>query len=188
MNGSVQSEGAVLRRPFVSRRFSPLLFAAILIAFALPFATVSCKGPPVEFTGYELAAWKVDQTSPPATTDDGKSLPKAIEGKASFWADLVLMAAVIGFGLGLAGRRGAGICATLGLVGIAFLFGQLFQPLGPDIETGLGFELAAGLYLALGVWHAAFAIGRRSARRAEAGALSPWPPSGMTETKRDHVP
>jgi hypothetical protein len=59
------------------------MFAVIVIAFALPFGTVSCEGPPVSFTGYELATWRVQQTSPPATTDDGKSLPGEVERRSS---------------------------------------------------------------------------------------------------------
>jgi hypothetical protein len=82
-DAATQNEGAVRpSRPLVSRRVSPVLFAVILFAFALPFGTVSCEGPPVKFTGYQLATWQVPETTPPATTDDGKNLKDAVESRA----------------------------------------------------------------------------------------------------------
>lgn len=159
--GTQQNEGAVRpRRPVVSRRFSPALFAAILVAFAMPFGTVSCQGPEVQFTGYELATWRVQQTNPPATTDDGKSLPDAIEHEASALAFLMLLSVVAGLGLGLAGHRGAGFAVAAGLVCAAALWSRVL-----DINSGAmderGFDLATILLLLLGLWHAALAIRRR---------------------------
>jgi len=160
-DGAVQSEGAVrLRRPLISRKISPALFTVILVAFALPFGTVSCEGPPVKFTGYELATWHVQQTSPPATTDDGKSLPAEIEHKGSIDALLMLGGAVVGLALGLVGRRGAGFAVAVGLFGSAALWSNVFQMFGPDIQPKIGFELASGSYALLGIWHAALAIRR----------------------------
>jgi hypothetical protein len=163
-DGAAQTEGAVRpRRPIVSRRVSPVLFAAILVAFALPFGAVSCNGPPVKFTGYELATWRVQQTSPPATTDDGESLPNVIERKASFWALLMLIATVTGLALGLAGRRGAGFAVVAGLVGVVALMTRSGEMFGPDIEYELGFRIAAWTYVALALWHIGFAVHRRRA-------------------------
>jgi hypothetical protein len=159
---SREDEGTVLAdRPLVSRRVSPILFATILIAFALPFGTVSCEGPPVKFTGYALATWQVQQTSPPATTDDGASLPQAIEHSASFWALLMLLAAVTGLAFGLAGRRGAGFAVTAGLVGVVALAAQPLDMSAPEIDYEVGFQIAALVYSALALWHIGFAVRRR---------------------------
>jgi hypothetical protein len=164
VNGSAQIEGAARpRRPLVSRRVSPVLFAVILFAFALPFGTVSCEGPAVKFTGYQLATWQVPETAPPATTDDGANLKDAVEHRASFWALLTLGAAVAGGLLGIAGRRGGGIAASVGLAGVLMLFGAT-EPLslgGPDVKFEGGFALTAFLYCVLALWHAIVSIRRR---------------------------
>jgi hypothetical protein len=160
---AAQIEGAARpRRPLVSRRVSPVLFAVILFAFALPFGTVSCEGPPVKFTGYELATWRVQQTTPPATTDDGETLPNAVERKASFWAFLMLVATVVGFALGLAGRLGAGFSVAVGLVAVIAL-GLQSSDFGADVEYEIGFDIAAWTYVALLLWHIGFAVHRRRA-------------------------
>jgi hypothetical protein len=158
---AAHAEGAVRpRRPFISRKVSPALFAAILVAFALPFGTVQCQGPPVEFTGYELATWRVQQTTPPAKADDGESLPTVIERKGSAMAFVMLVSAVLGLVLGLAGRRGAGIAVAIGLVGAFVLWVQAL-----DINNGAepkdGLVLATVLLVVLGLWHAVLAIRRR---------------------------
>jgi hypothetical protein len=158
---SAQMGGAVPRhRPFVSRKVSPALFVAILVAFALPFGTVSCEGPPVDFTGYELATWRVQQTTPPATTDDGESLPTVIERKASAMAFVMLVSAVLGLVLGLAGCRGAGLAVAIGLFGAFVLWAQAL-----DINNGAepkdGFVLATVPLIVLALWHAVLAIRRR---------------------------
>jgi hypothetical protein len=152
--------GSVPRRRLVSRKVSPAIFVAILVAFALPFGTVSCEGPAVEFTGYELATWQVQQTTPPAVTDDGRSLPETIESQASAIAFLMLVSVLTGLVLGIAGRRGAGFATLGGLFFGALLWSRVF-----DIDSGAeprgGFELATLLLIALAFWHAVLAIRRR---------------------------
>jgi hypothetical protein len=170
-------EGAVRpRRPFVSRKVSPALFAAILFAFALPFGTVQCQGPPVEFTGYELATWRVQQTTPPAKTDDGESLPEAIEGQASAIALLMLLSAVAGLAFGLAGRRGAGFAVAGGLICALVLWSRVL-----DINSGAvdesGLQLSTALFLLLAFWHAALAI--RRARFGPSRQPTLLPPSAV---------
>jgi hypothetical protein len=174
-DAATQNEGAVRpSRPLVSRRVSPVLFAVILFAFALPFGTVSCEGPPVKFTGYQLATWQVPETTPPATTDDGKNLKDAVESRASFWALLTLGAAVAGALLGVGGRRGGGIAASVGLAGVLMLF-IATEPLsfdGPDVKFEDGFALTALLYCVLAVWHAIVSIRRRSGSDALDSAVT----------------
>jgi hypothetical protein len=164
------------RRPFISRKVSPALFAAILVAFALPFGTFQCQGPPVEFTGYELATWRVQQTSPPAKTDDGESLPAVIEREASPMALLMLTSAIAGLLLGLAGRRGAGFAAGAGLLCSAVLWSRVL-----DINSGAvdesGFQLATVVFLMLAFWHAGLAI--RRGRRMLPGEPTLLPPGAV---------
>ena len=164
------SDGAVRpRRPIVSRKFSPALFAAILVAFAMPFGTVSCDGPPVEFTGYELATWRVQQTTPPAKTDDGESLPAIIERRGSAMAFVMLVSAVAGLALGIAGHRGAGFAVLAGLVSSLVLWGEVVD-LDNGADPEAGFMLATVLFLVLAIWHAVVA-----ARRPQLGP--PRPPT-----------
>lgn len=183
ISAAAQTEGAVRpRRPFVSRRFSPVLFAAILVAFALPFGTVSCEGPPVEFTGYELATWHVQQTTPPATTDDGESLPGAIESQGSAMALLMLVSAAAGLALGLAGRRGAGLAVLAGLFGTVLLWGKVFD-INSGAEQESGFVVVTCLFLVLAFWHALLAVRRR--RLAPPRPVTVLPPGAHSWERAD---
>jgi hypothetical protein len=134
---------------------SPALFAAILVAFALPFGTVSCEGPPVSFTGYELATWRVQQTSPHSKTEKGKSLSAEIERRSSVVTLIMLLSAVVGLALGLANRLGAGVATAVGLTATALLWGRVGDPFIADIQPRIGFEVATGLYVTLSIWHVA---------------------------------
>jgi hypothetical protein len=164
-------EGVVRpRRPLLLRGVSPALFAAILIAFALPFGTVSCEGPPVSFTGYELATWRVQQTSSRSKTDEGQPLSAAIEDRSSGMAFLMLTCALAGLVLGLANRLGAGIATSAGLTATALLWMRVVDPglFSPAAQPGIGFELASAFYVALAIWH----IALRSRRRRFASAVT----------------
>jgi hypothetical protein len=99
-----------------TRYVSPTLFAGIVLAFALPFATVSCNGGAVHTTGLQLATWTVPDGHPHATTDDGGSLVHAIEHRESIWALLTLITALAGFACGAARRKGEGKAAVAGLI------------------------------------------------------------------------
>lgn len=160
------------RRPPISRIVSAALFAGILIAFALPFGTVSCEGPPVRFTGYELATSRVPETTPPATTDDGDNLKDEIEAQTSVWALFALLAAVAGLVLGLLGRRGAGIAASVGLCAMLALSATAFNT-EATVEFEAGYRGAAWLFGLAAVWQAVVAIRRRRARRRAPPMASP---------------
>jgi hypothetical protein len=140
---------------------SPVLFAAILVAFALAFGTVSCEGPPVSFTGYELATWRVHQTSSRSKTDEGKPLSAEIERRSSGVALIMLMSAVVGVALGLANRLAAGVAAAVGLTATALLWGRVGDPFIADIQPRIGFEVATALYVTLLIWHVALRSWRR---------------------------
>jgi len=169
----VRSAVLAPRRPSVARIVSAALFGAILIAFALPFGAVSCEGPPVHFTGYELATWRVPETSPPATTDDGDKLKDEIESQASIWALIALVAAVAGLAVGLLERRGAGIAASVGLFAIVTLFATAFNTMA-TVEFEEGYVSAAALFGLAASWQAVMAIRRvRARRRAPPAKRSP---------------
>jgi hypothetical protein len=93
------------------------LFAAALLAFLLPFATVSC-GDPVTFTGLELATATVG--------DDGdafveREFAAEIESYGTALALLGLAAAAAGLGLAACGVRGWGASALAALLALLLL-------------------------------------------------------------------
>ena len=93
------------------------LFAAALLAFLLPFATVSC-GDPVTFTGLELATATVgDDTH--STTE--RAFAAEIESNGTLLALLALAAAATGFGVAAFGVRGVGASALGGLLALLLL-------------------------------------------------------------------
>jgi hypothetical protein len=126
----------------------------------------------VHFTGYELATWRVPETTPPATTDDGDNLKDEIESQASVWALIALIAAVVGVALGLLGRRGAGIAASVGLFAIITLFATAFNT-NATVEFEDGYVSAAALFGLAAAWQAVIAIRRVRARRRAPPAAAP---------------
>jgi hypothetical protein len=128
----------------------------------------------VKFTGYQLATWQVPETTPAATTDDGANLKDAVEHRASFWALLTLGAALAGALLGVTGRRGGGVAAIVGLLGV-FILIIASEPLSldaPDVKFEDGFALTTLLYCLLAFWHAIVSIRRRSGSRALDSAVT----------------
>jgi len=152
-------------RSRIARWFSPTVFAGIVLAFALPFATVSCNGGPVHTTGIQLATWTVPDGHPHATTDDGGSLVREIETRESLAALLTLLTAVAGFACGVTWRRGEAIASLLGLV---FVIAMVFQSIDyADVTYEAGFVLVSLGFPLLIVWHVSAAVVRyRRARRA----------------------
>ena len=91
------------------------LLAAAVLAFLLPFGTVSC-GTPVTFTGLELATAGV-----PASSDEGHEFASEVESSGSAVALLGLLAAVAGLILAAAAVPGAGVAAIVGLLAVLLL-------------------------------------------------------------------
>ncbi|HEX2303471.1 MAG TPA: hypothetical protein VHH57_07590 [Gaiella sp.] len=91
------------------------LLAAAVLAFLLPFGTVSC-GTPVTFTGLELATAGV-----PASSDKGHEFASEVESSGSAVALLGLLAAVAGLILAAAAVPGAGVAAIVGLLAVLLL-------------------------------------------------------------------
>jgi hypothetical protein len=105
------------RSGVVARWHLPTVFAAVFIAFCLPFATVSCDKAETSFNGMQL----VTHTVPHGGTfedQDGKrsEISDRVESQSSINATLLLLVAGIGLVLGLSRRRGTGWCAGLGLI------------------------------------------------------------------------
>lgn len=118
-----------------SRGLSATLFAAALLSFLLPFGTVSCSDPPVTFTGLELATATVH--------GDDDYVVDEIESQGAFFA-LVAAAAVLAGGcLAVAGRRGQGSAATVGLVALLLLPWSGWAAMA-DLVAHSGYVLATG--------------------------------------------
>jgi hypothetical protein len=150
---------------------SPALFAVIVAAFFLPFGAGAIGGcgtaPEVEFTGLQLATWQIEEVVPEPVRDTSP-VAEAVaeyEDQNSPLALIALASAVAGAALGIAGRRGSGVCVGAGLFAIGVLgpsmTGAMEMLGGPAVETLVGYELALAFYAVLVVWHIALAVRRR---------------------------
>jgi hypothetical protein len=106
-----EAQGAArARRPFAS----PALFAVILIAFMLPFVTVSCDEQTVHATGFELATSNVAGANGLACVEEtgwffgGAPDPapscntaQKVENEGTPLALIALLCAIVGLGLSL---------------------------------------------------------------------------------------
>ena len=139
------------------------LFAAAALAFLLPFGTVSCDGDVVSFTGFELATYQVDADASSVDLRDD------VESNGSL-ALVALAASLTGLAFGAAGRRGGGLCASLGVLAMQLLFLSGVSSLATvEVRAGYWFALffmgAAGIHLLV----VRFAERRRQRMRI-------WPP------------
>jgi hypothetical protein len=150
-----------------STALSPVIYAGILLAFLLPFATVSCDDEAVTFTGVELAFGQVEEPAPGSTLDD------EIEDDAGVFAFAAVAAAVVGLALGVARRRGAGVAAGLGTAATLLLGSRASQLLGPTVDVHVGYLLALVGYFCLSLGHFVAWIRRwRAGRRTRPDAPS----------------
>jgi hypothetical protein len=151
------------------RLISGSAFAAVAIAFALPFGAVSsCDEEEVRFTGVQLVTFDV-----PPDREHGGELHVAVERRASLLALAALAIAVGGVALTVLRRKGAGWCAAAGLATIqlvAYAIGTASD--SADLFIGYGIGLAgfalAGLLL----------LANELGARVEAGR-SIWPPLAL---------
>jgi hypothetical protein len=105
------------RSGVVARWHLPTVFAAVFVAFCLPFATVSCDRAETSFTGMQLVTHTVPHGGTFEDEDSKRSeISDRVEGQSSVTATLILLVAAIGLTLGLRGRRGTGWCAGVGLI------------------------------------------------------------------------
>ena len=134
------------------------LFAAALLAFLLPFGTVSC-GTPVTFTGLELATANV--------AGDDEYVVDEANGTPALVAAVAALSAVAGLLLALAGARGQGTSALVGLLALLLL--PWMTGLA-EFQVHVGFDLAVAALATVVAWRARLLIGRRRAAR-----LRIWP-------------
>jgi hypothetical protein len=126
------------------RRVAPLAFALALLAFALPFATVSCDDAQVEASGADLVL-----RTPPETegrTPEGIELGELVVAAGGGLATAAFLAFALGL-LASAGMWQAGWAPLAGVVGVAALV-FLKTRGGPEsiaeVDTKIGAFLAAG--------------------------------------------
>jgi hypothetical protein len=133
----------------VTPRLSATAFLTAVLAFGLPFGTVSsCDGEQVQFTGVQLATFDV-----PPDPGQGGTLHQDVERNGSLPAIAVLVISVLGLGIALAGRRGAGICASLGLVFMQLLAWAILLTSDGGSDLYIGFWLTLVSLAAAAILH-----------------------------------
>lgn len=134
------------------------LFAVALLAFLLPFGTVSC-GTPVTFTGVELATANV--------TGDDELIVEEVNSTGAGPALLAALAAGAGLLLALAGVRGQGTSALVGLLALLVL--PWLTGLA-EFQVHSGFVLAAAALASVVGWRSRLLV-----RRRRSSGLRIWP-------------
>ena len=144
------------------RHLGPALFGLTLLAFLLPFATVSCGQAETTFTGIQL----VTETVPGGgSVNGGEQLGEEVEAEASPLAMAAFAAAVVGLVVTALGVvKGPGWLAAAGLISTLLLGSDGLDPFGPTINFRVGYVLTLLLFIALSVLFAARAIKRRRAK------------------------
>jgi hypothetical protein len=147
------------------RLASATTFVGAMLAFALPFGTVSsCEGEEVRFTGAQLAAFSV---APDESTTG--TLHVEVESNAGPFAVLVLLVASLGVLYAVRGLAGGGVCAAVGLLAMQLL--GIYVLLGGTLLEGFWVGLSS--LAAAGIVHLAAAVRRRrrSGRRVRGYAI-----------------
>ena len=139
-----------------SRLTASTLFAAALLAFLLPFATVSC-GEPVTFTGLELATGRVADDAPSAGQ---REFGDEIESNGTVLALIALVASAVGLVLALAQVRGVGPAAFVGALALLLLPWSAAAALA-DFAVHGGYVLATGALTAIVAIRRVDAVRRR---------------------------
>jgi len=142
------------------RLTSVTLFVAAALAFLLPFGTVSCDSDEVSFTGLELATYQVDADSSSA------DLRADVESEAGWLALIALAASLTGVFFAAVGRRGGGICASVGLLAMQLLFLSAAASLA-TVEVRAGFWLTLIALGAVSIHLLAIRLGERRRLRTK---------------------
>src|SRR5439155_21775599 len=99
------------------RVHSPLTFGLIVLAFFLPFATVSCGDAQTTFTGVQLVTRTVPQGGVIDDEGDRADISDRVEDEDSTLAAITLGLAVLGVALGVRGiQKGPGWCGSAGVL------------------------------------------------------------------------
>jgi hypothetical protein len=157
---STHGQSVTRARGFVARWHVPTVFAAVVIAFCFPFATVSCDSAATTFTGVQLVTHTVPHGGKISNDDDSgaSDISDRVEGQSSFTATLVLLVALTGVALGVARKRRTGWCALVGLV--------LTLVLGANTDLAeVTYRWGYWSTLLLFVWACLVHLGRASRRR-----------------------
>ena len=152
------------------------------MAFFLPFATVSCNGESVAFTGAQLASYSVPDSSSPGDSYQG-SLADDVEGDAAGVALVALVAALWGLAAAGVGRGKPGVAAAVGLGAMLVLLAQGALTWA-TVDYHVGFWLVLALYLGLTFSHARAALRRRRRRRATETRRTPAPRLRLPRRRR----
>jgi hypothetical protein len=150
----------------------PTVFAAVFVAFCLPFATVSCGDAQTTFTGVQLVTHTVPHggTFEDENTGETSEISDRVESRSSITATLVLLVAAAGLALGFRRKRGAGWCAFGGLTLTLFLGMNTGDWLsGPDVTYHWGYWSTLLLFL----WACLVHVGRAARRRSRDGLPPP---------------
>jgi hypothetical protein len=136
---------------------SPVVFAGIVAAFFLPFATVSCEGAETTFTGVQLVTKTVPEGG--VIDEEEGEISDRVESESSGVAAIIIFVAVAGFIIGAFGiERGPGWIAALGIILTIVLGANTEQA---DVQYLVGYKLVFALFIWAGVLHLARALGRR---------------------------
>lgn len=111
----------------------------VLLAFALPFATVSCDRDETTFTGAQLATWSVPEGGQVDARNCRDDIGACVEREGSILAAVVAVAALAGIVFGLwRTPKGEGWCAAAGLAAILLLAAQALRPRAVDVSLRSG--------------------------------------------------
>jgi hypothetical protein len=135
---------------------SPVVFAGIVAAFFLPFATVSCEGAETTFTGVQLVTKTVPEGG--VIDEEEGEISDRVESESSGVAAIIIFVAVAGFIIGAFGiERGPGWIAALGIILTIVLGANTDQA---DVQYLVGYKLVFALFIWAGVLHLARALAR----------------------------
>jgi hypothetical protein len=179
---------------------SPMLFAAIIVAFALPFVTVSCDGETAHASGLELATGSVpganglecpDETvnsfsSAPVDPEPSCNTAQKLENEGTPFALIAFLCAIAGLLVSFIPRAGRRHRERLPLI-IVTLLGGGSLGLGlidagfsaADVNLELGFWVALSLFSGLFCGYVFGLLPRRLSQRRLTG---PAVPGGIPST------
>jgi hypothetical protein len=144
-----------VRRVF-RRVHSPVVFAGIVAAFFLPFATVSCDGAETTFTGVQLVTKTVPEGG--VIDEEEGEISDRVESESSGVAAIIISLAVAGFFVGVFGiERGPGWIAALGIL-LTIVLGANTE--SATVDYRVGYKLVFALFIWAGVLHLGRALAR----------------------------